>query len=41
MAPVFGPFEAKNLLPYFMESITKAREPRSYLISKADTGSYH
>ena len=26
MAPAFGLVEAKGLLPYFMDSVTKARE---------------
>ena len=36
MAPAFGLVEAKGLLPYFMDSVTKAREPRLYLILDAD-----
>jgi len=28
MAPAFGLLEAKGLLPYFMDSVTKARELR-------------
>ena len=28
MAPAFGRVEAKSLLPYFMDSVTKARELR-------------
>ena len=30
MAPAFGLVEAKGLLPYFMESVTKARELFTY-----------
>ena len=36
MSPAFGLVEAKSLLPYFMNSATKAREPRLHLISNAD-----
>ena len=36
MAPAFGLVEAKGLLPYFMDSVTKARELRLYLILDAD-----
>ena len=39
MAPAFGLVEAKGLLPYFMDSVTKAREPRPHLISNADPAS--
>jgi len=38
MAPAFGLVEAKALLPYFMDAVTKAREPRSYLILETDLG---
>jgi len=38
MAPAFGLVEAKGLLPYFMDSVTKARELRLYLILGADSG---
>ena len=41
MAPAFGLVEAKGLLPYFMESVTKACELRLCLIPKADSGSYN
>ena len=39
MAPAFGLVEAKGLLPYFMDSVTKARELRLYLnlILEADS----
>ena len=37
MAPAFGLVEAKGLLPYFMESVTKARELGWHLISKANS----
>ena len=37
MAPAFGLVEAKGLLPYFMESATKARELCWHLISKANS----
>ena len=32
MAPAFGLVEAKALLPYFMDAVTKARKFRPYLI---------
>jgi len=38
MAPAFGVAEAKSLLPYFMDSVTKARELRLYLILGVDLG---
>ena len=38
MSPAFGLVEAKGLLPYFMESVTKARELPLHLISKANSG---
>ena len=38
MAPAFGPFEAKNLLPHFMNSVTKARGICLHLILKTDSG---
>jgi len=38
MAPVFGPVEAKALLPYFMDAVTKARELRFYLVLEAHSG---
>jgi len=31
MAPAFGLVEAKGLLPYFMDAVTKARELRLHL----------
>ena len=37
MAPAFGVVEAKGLIPYFMDSATKARELCSYLILKVDS----
>lgn len=36
MAPAFGLVEAKALLPYFMDSVTKARELHFYLILEVD-----
>ena len=36
MSPAFGLFAAKGLLPYFMDSVAKARKLLSYLILKAD-----
>ena len=41
MAPAFGLVEAKGLLPYFMESVTKARELPLHLILKANSSLYH
>jgi len=41
MAPAFGLVEAKGLLPYFMDSASKARELRLHLISEADTSPRH
>ena len=41
MAPAFGPVEAKGLLPYFMDSATKARGPHLYLIWKVDPSPRH
>jgi len=38
MAPAFGLVEAKALFPYFMDAVTKAREPRPYLILEIDPG---
>ena len=38
MAPAFGVVEARGLLPYFMDSVTKARELCSYLIAEANLG---
>ena len=38
MAPAFGLFEAKNLLPHFINSVTKARGICLYLILKTDSG---
>ena len=38
MAPAFGLVEARGLLPYFVDSVTKACELRSYLVLKADSG---
>ena len=40
MAPAFGLVEAKALLPYFMDAVTKACELYLYLISEADSGPY-
>ena len=40
MAPAFGLVEAKALLPYFMDAVTKACELRLYLILGADSGPY-
>ena len=37
MAPAFGLVEAKGLLPYFMDSVTKACELRLDLIMEADS----
>ena len=37
MAPAFGVVEAKGLLPYFIDSATKARGFCSYLILKVDS----
>ena len=37
MAPAFGLVEAKGLLPYFMDSVTKVRELCSYSIMKANS----
>ena len=37
MAPAFGFVEAKGLLPYFMDSVTKVRELCSYSIMKANS----
>ena len=36
MAPAFGLVEAKGLLPYFMDSTTRAREIRPYPIPRAN-----
>ena len=41
MAPAFGLVEAKNLLPYFMDSITKARGLHLDLILGADSDPDH
>ena len=41
MAPAFGLVEAKGLLPYFMDAVTKACELRLYLIPKTDSDSYN
>jgi len=41
MAPAFGLVEAKALLPYFMDAVTKAHGIRSSLISEANSGPYH
>jgi len=38
MAPAFGLVVAKGLLPYFMDAVTKVREPRLYYIIRADSG---
>ena len=38
MAPAFGVVEAKGLLPYFMDSVTKARELCSYLFTRVCSG---
>ena len=38
MAPAFGLVEAKALLPHFMDAVTKAPEPRLYLILETDPG---
>ena len=38
MAPAFGVVETKALLPYFMDSVTKARELRFHLTLNADSG---
>ena len=38
MSPAFGLVEAKGLLPYFMESVTKARELPLHSISKTNSG---
>ena len=38
MAPAFGLVEARGLLPYFMDSVTKAREPHPSLIPEVDSG---
>ena len=38
MAPAFGMVEAKSLLPYFMDSVTKVRKPHPRLIPKTDSG---
>lgn len=37
MAPAFGLVEAKALLPYFMDAVTKARKLRFYLILEANS----
>jgi len=37
MAPAFGLVEAKGLLPYFVDSATKARELRVHFISETDS----
>jgi len=37
MALAFGLVDAGGLLPYFMDSVTKARELRLYLILEADS----
>ena len=39
VAPAFGLAEAKALLPYFMDAVTKARELRPYRPPEADSGS--
>ena len=36
MTPAFGPVETKALLPYFVDTVTKVREPHLRLILKAD-----
>ena len=41
MSPAFGLVEAKGLLPYFMDSITKARELRLELILRGDSDPDH
>ena len=41
MAPAFGLAEAKGLLPYFMDSVTKGRKLRLRLTSEADSGPHH
>jgi len=41
MAPAFGLVEAKALLPYFMNAVTKAPEPHSSFVLEADSGPYH
>jgi len=38
MSPAFGLVEAKALLPYFMDAVTKVCELRPYLILEADSG---
>ena len=40
MAPAFGLVEAKALLPYFMDAVTKVRELRLYLMLGTDSGPY-
>lgn len=37
MAPAFGLVEAKGLLPYFMDSVAKARELRLRLTLKPES----
>jgi len=40
MSPAFGPAEVKGLVPYFMDTATKAREFRLHSILKADCVSH-
>jgi len=38
MAPAFGLVEAKGLLPYFVDTATKACGPRLHLVLRANSG---